>query len=191
MGIIRFTVFDRPKILREIENHKDLLSSLEIDNAFIADLIDAKGDMQFIVRLAVIAEGGAAAVVRKTVQPADLAEWIVKKTTHSERLDLLRELRIIEPENSKALMKLATIRNAFAHKPGNLKKTLEVFYNEQTPDWQRELQDSLSYALAETRDLDNKQKGDVFDDTGFKSQFRLTILTAMLVPLYQLAAALR
>jgi len=151
--------------LADLSEHRKTWDALGIDEKFMTDLIAQKGDTQFIVGLAVVVEGAAAIVLQKNLNAnEDFVEWVMKKTKHSERLHLLKILKKIDSTSYDMLLKLAEIRNAFAHQPANLKKSLEQFYTDQKPQWKYELQNALAQQLVTDKSLlKNFKSGDIDD----------------------------
>lgn len=178
------TAWPRNKILEDTIEHKSLHAALGIDKEFIQNLINEIGDLQFVVRLAVIVEGATAFALQKKVSQPEVADWITENATHSERLGLAEKLKIIDSKSLKVFRKLSEIRNKFAHRPENLNKKLEEFYIELDIDKQKSMIDAFAYFLTETTQTAP------YDDTVLRTNFRDALLTVTMVPLFELSSAI-
>lgn len=179
------TPWTEKTIFNELGLHGHVHTALGIDVDFLKALISTSRDLQFLVTLAVIVEGATSAALRRKLSNDKLFDWILANVrSHSARLQLARDLGVVQDESFKSLRKLAEIRNQYAHGPHNLKRNLTDFYIALDPHKQKDIVAAFAYFLAPTN-----QTGP-FDDSCFRIHFREALLTATMVPLFELSAGI-
>jgi hypothetical protein len=167
------------------ENHSELISNLKLPNDFFFSLANLT-DLQFVMTISVIVEGSVAEALRRKLDNQVLAEWILKNTMHSKRLNLLEELGVIGTEEKKVFVKVSEIRNQYAHQVENLGKSLLDFYKNLSEGKKKEILDAFCpFLLAK-----NQIKVGPYDDAEVAKDFRGFILSALTVPLYSVSAFL-
>ena len=182
---VKLTPWTQEIIIKELNTHAVVHAALGIDAAFMEKLISTSEDLQFLVTLAVIVEGATAEALRRKISNNVVFDWVLDNVrSHAARLQLAKNLNLIQDETFKSLKKLAEIRNQYAHGSHNLKKTLVDFYNSQ----EQSRKDSIISAFANFL-IEPHQPGP-YDDSCFKSNFRGALLTATMVPLFELSAAI-